>query len=146
MQKLRIPFDYNADLLSDATALHCVDKSLTHQSFADECDINTIIDRFGISGELPQNLNYTSNDEFVEIFDFQSAQNQIIEAEQSFMQLPAKVRYQFQNDAGKFVQFCSDANNVDEMIKLGLAIKYHPKDVDNTTTKNNNINSTNTTE
>ena len=125
--QLILPNVYDADLLSEKTALRCEDKSLTHQSFKEECDINTILDRFGITGELPENLEYSVNTDFAETFDFQSAQNQLIEAKNSFMALPAKVRSRFDNDPGLFVDFCSDPNNVQEMIDLGLAVKVQPK-------------------
>ena len=36
---------FDADALSDVTGLRCDDESLTHQEFAEESDINTIIDR-----------------------------------------------------------------------------------------------------
>ncbi|WNK12740.1 MAG: internal scaffolding protein [Microvirus sp.] len=127
MKHLRLPYEYNADLVSDHSGLACEDKSLTHQSFAEECDINTIIDRFGISGELPQNLNYVDNQNFVEVFDFHTAMNQIVEAEKSFLALPARVRSRFENDPGQYVAFCSDPNNIQEMVELGLAVKLAPQ-------------------
>ncbi|WNK14494.1 MAG: internal scaffolding protein [Microvirus sp.] len=124
---LLLPNAYDADALSEKTALKCDDHSLTHQSFKEECDINTIIDRFGISGELPENLFAPQNEDFIETFDFQSAMNQIIEAEKSFMQLPAKVRTRFNNDPGLYVNFCSNPENIQEMLDLGLAVRRAPE-------------------
>ena len=39
------------------------------------------------------------------------------------MSLDAKVRQKFQNDPEAFLAFATDASNIDEMVKLGLATK-----------------------
>ena len=49
---LRLVDLYDADQLSEETALFCPEESRTRQEFKEESDINTIIDRFGI-GENP---------------------------------------------------------------------------------------------
>jgi hypothetical protein len=36
------------------------------------------------------------------------------------MALPADIRFRFLNDPGRFVDFCSDPANRDEMSKMGL--------------------------
>jgi Chlamydia-phage Chp2 scaffold (Chlamy_scaf) len=46
--------------------------------------------------------------------------NAVIAADAAFMQLPADIRTRFNNDAGAFVDFCSDENNRAEAEKLGL--------------------------
>ena len=46
--------------------------------------------------------------------------NAVIAANNSFAAMPAEIRARFNNDAGAFVDFCADANNRDEAIKLGL--------------------------
>ena len=104
--------------------------SLTVQSERDDADINVIVRRFGLTGQLPQNVGAPLNVEFLEVFDFQSAMNVIRQAEESFMAMPAEVRARFQNDAARFVDFCSDEKNRAEAIKLGLA--FAKEIVDNT--------------
>ena len=52
--------------------------------------------------------------------------NQLNEARDQFMSLPARVRSRFDNDPGQFVNFVSDASNVEEMIALGLAERREP--------------------
>lgn len=49
--------------------------------------------------------------------------NALIAADDSFMELPADLRARFDHNPGKFVDFCSDAKNRDELIKLGLVPK-----------------------
>lgn len=120
---LRVPFVYDADALSEETALRCPEESRTYQEFKEECDINTIIDRFGI-GENPIEAQKWVTD--VDIANapnsYMDVMNQLNEARDQFMSLPARVRSQFDNDPGKFVSFVSDSSNLDEMVRLGLAV------------------------
>lgn len=96
-------------------------EGMTKQSFQEECDINTLVKRFGITGQLPENVRMPQYGDFSDAVDYQSALNAVLAADESFMQLPADVRARFSNDPGKFVDFCSDPKNREEAIKLGLA-------------------------
>lgn len=122
--QVRVIGIYDQEQVSQETALACPEESLTHQEFAEESDINTIIDRFGI-GENPIEIQQWVNN--VDIADapndYQSVMNQLNEARDQFMSLPAKVRSQFDNDPGRFVDFVSDPGNGDELVRLGLASK-----------------------
>lgn len=111
---LRTAYNYDMDSASLETALVCDDETRTQQQFKEECDINTIVERFGITGELPQNVRVPLQEEFLETFDYQTSLNKLIEADEAFMQYPANVRAEFQNDAGKFVEYVSDPNPDDE--------------------------------
>lgn len=99
----------------------------TQQSFKEECDINTIIERFHLSGELPQVLRLPHEGDFTGIFDFQTAANAVRAAQETFNSLPAKIRNRFQNSPQLFVEFCTDEENRDEAIKLGLVNKPAPE-------------------
>lgn len=120
---LRAPYNYDADSASLLVHSDTVGESLTKQSFADECDINRILERFAITGHVPENVRAPSFGDFVDIPSYQDALNAVIEAEHSFMQMPANVRARFGNDAHAFVEFCSDPENLPEMRKLGLAVQ-----------------------
>ena len=119
---LRIVDVYDAERVSDETALVCPDESLTHQEFKDESDINTIIDRFGIGENPIEAQQWVTN---VDIADapnnYQDVMNQLNLARDQFMALPAKVRSQFDNDPARFVDFVSDPSNGEELVRLGLA-------------------------
>lgn len=117
---VRTPFNYDRNAVSKTTGLHCKDPSLTQQQFIEECDINTIVERFHLTGEVPQLTELPSFGNFTGIFDFQSAQNAIRQANEQFMELPAKLRARFHNDPQEFLEFCSDADNRPEAVKLGL--------------------------
>lgn len=125
---LRTEFNYDiaraSELSAQAAGLDFREADgKAHQSFKDECDINTIVRRFGLSGELPSAARAPTYEDFTEVLDFQSAMNAVIAAEESFMLMPADVRARFRNDPGQFVDFCSDSKNRDEAIKLGLVFQ-----------------------
>lgn len=101
--------------------------SKTQQSFKDECDINVIVDRFGITGEMPQVLQLPQYGDFTGIFDFQSAMNAIRQAQETFDSMTAEVRARFDNNPQKFLEYCeSDAirdpnsSRHKEAIELGI--------------------------
>jgi len=123
---LRAFNNYDTDKASLDTALECKDKTLTKQSFKDECDINTIIHRFGLDGQLPTDVRQPQFGDFTGITDFHTAANAIAAANESFDQMPAHVRTRFNNDPGSFVDFCLNPDNKDEAIKLGLVEKPLP--------------------
>lgn len=115
-------FNYDADQASLETGLECKDPSMAQQQFAEEADINTIVNRFGLTGELPTSVRMPTYADFDEAIDYHSAMNVIAAARESFMSMPAQVRARFGNDAGAFVAFCSDESNRAEAEKLGLVV------------------------
>lgn len=119
---IRGAYSYDTDFASNESAISCLDESYTLQSEAEEADINTIVRRFGLTGQVPENVPRPTITDFVDVFDFQSAQNALIAAEKSFMEMPAAVRRRFSNDPHEFVAFCSDERNLPEMRKMGLAV------------------------
>lgn len=131
---LRIVDAYDVDIASDDSALRCEDESLTHQEFREESDINTIIDRFGIGENPIEAHQWVTNIDIANAPDnYQDVMNQLNEARDQFMSLPAKVRSQFDNDPHRFVSFVSDPANGDEMVRLGLAVVQEapgPSDTD----------------
>jgi len=52
--------------------------------------------------------------------DFHTMQTIVVEGEQRFMRLPAKIRSIFQNQAHKMVEFVNNPNNEKRSIELGL--------------------------
>lgn len=119
---LRTAFNYDRDAASNESALECRDPSLTKQEFLKDADINEIVRRFNLTGQLPQGVHPPTFGDFDEVFDFQTAMNAIAVARQSFEAMPAEVRARFLNDPQLFVEFCSDESNLPEMRKMGLAV------------------------
>ena len=120
MSRVKNPITYDRDKNSDFAKLVFVGPSRTQQSFRDECDINNILRKFNVTGQLPLGSVQPQYGDFSGITDYQSALNAVMEAQDSFLALPAKVRARFQNDPALFVEFASDEANKDEMKALGL--------------------------
>lgn len=121
LERVRKPYAEDTDAISAASALYCETPSMAQQQFKEECDINTICERFGITGELPVNGRVATYGDFAQVNDFHSAMQAIRSAEEAFMQLPGLVRERFGQDPQRFVEFCSDSRNIEEIRKLGLA-------------------------
>lgn len=118
---VRDAYDGLQKSISDATGLDCSGSpSLTQQSFADETDINTIMDRFERTGILPE-TGFEARFGDASLFpDFHAAMNMSVQAIESFEALPAKIRARFHNNPAEFLDFFGDANNEAEARTLGL--------------------------
>lgn len=119
---IRSAYNYDRDIASLSSGLICDDESLTQQNFAEEVDINTLVRRFHLSGEMPGDVRPVTYGDFTGVSDFHSAANAIALARESFDRMPAELRRKFNNDPQEFVAFCSDESNLEEMRKLGLAV------------------------
>lgn len=117
---LRTEFNYDMLAASFESGLRCEDPSMAQQQFVEESDINTIVDRFGLNGEVPEVVRMPQYGDFSQVGDFQSAMNAVIAAQKDFMTLPAKVRSRFDNDPQKLLEFVSDDANLAEARALGL--------------------------
>lgn len=95
--------------------------SLTEQSHKDSCDINKIMATYEKSGVVPVMVNQVpSYSDFSQVHDYQTALNMIIEAENAFMTLPAKIRLEFDHDPAKFLAALEDPNQKARLIELGV--------------------------
>jgi len=117
---IRNPYNYPVDLASLASGLVCEDPPRTQQHFKDECDINTIVRRFGLTGQMPDSPVIPHYGDFSEVFDFQTAQNAIAKAREDFMTLPARLRDRFNHDPQQLLRFVEDPYNRKEGEALGL--------------------------
>lgn len=123
---VRSPYNYDRKYASDTAALVCPnDEDMAQQQFKDECDINTIMKRFGITGELPPGREGNYGD-FSEVDDFASAMVAVREAGEAFMELPAKLRKRFNHDPGEFIRFIENNDNRGEAERLGLVAPLPP--------------------
>lgn len=102
--------------------------SRTHQSFKDECNINSIMAKWqktGLVSHLAKNPPTFGN--FDQAIDFQSAQNMVLEAQATFDALSSAVRERMHHDPQEFVDFMDNPENTEEAIKLGLLPEPIPK-------------------
>lgn len=119
----RIPGHYDADAVSAATGLGDFGPSLAIESQKEEADINTIVRRFGLTGELPltARVPFPLDFDCDEILDYRECADRILQAERSFMSLPASVRSNFNNDPIAFADYASDPQNLPKLREWGLA-------------------------
>lgn len=116
MPKFRTRFnvdDFNV------TGLVCETPSMTQQQFKEECDVNSIMDKYRITGTVPTRLNAQYGD-FSEVSDYLSAQNTILSAQEQFDSLPSNIRKEFDNSPAKMLEFIHNPNNRERAIEIGL--------------------------
>lgn len=121
--------DFRANLQSAYIPHDPVDQevggpSMTRQEFSEECDVNALMARYDkVGGVLPppNNMEPLYLDLTALPTDYMSAMNAMIDAENAFMTLPAKVRAEFENNPAAFVNFALDKANLDQLRTWGLA-------------------------
>jgi len=117
----RTGYNHDGDQVSLVTGLACdPDEGRTQQHHAEDADINTIVRRFGLTGELPPARTAPEFGDFTNATDFHTAMNAVKHAEQVFMGYPAELRARFNHDPGALLDFVHDAHNREEAHKLGL--------------------------
>lgn len=119
---MRGAFGYDRDAASDQAALDLRGKypTIVQQAFKADSDINNIVRRFGLTGQMPPPREGGQYGDFSEVTDFQTAMNALLEAQENFEQLPATLRDRFQNDPGRFLEFVQNDDNYEEAQRLGL--------------------------
>ena len=127
-KEIQIPFfrtayNYDLDEASNASAVHFPEPTLCVQSQAEDTDINTIVRRFGLTGELPTGVRAPEYGDFVGTTDYTSALAIIREADEAFYAMPAEVRSRFNNQPAAFLDFLDNPLNRDEALSLGLVFQ-----------------------
>lgn len=93
----------------------------TKQSFKKECDINNIVAFYKKKGVIAHLNPAKPRYGFAPSVDYVDALQLVIDAEQSFNDLPSEVRKRFDNDPAAFLEFVENPENDAELVKLGLA-------------------------
>ncbi|ALS03704.1 VP3 [Gokushovirus WZ-2015a] len=120
MPFVRSAFNYDRREASIESGLACTDETRTQQQFREECDINTIVRRFGLGYEMPQGVRVPMYGDFTHLSDYHEACNAIAEAHENFDLFPAELRARFQNNPGNLIDFMADERNREEAVRLGL--------------------------
>ena len=96
-------------------------ESLTQQHFAHEADVRNIIKQYDKTGLIANvQKGVARYGDYSEVNEYREALDLVNEANGMFAELPAELREMFQNNAGTFLEFASNPENEDKMIKLGL--------------------------
>lgn len=114
----------------DPVDLEFNEPSRTRQEFADECDINVLMEKFEATGVVSHvNQRTAFHMDVTEVPDLQVALDTVRAAQEAFMTLPARARAEFDNDAVRFVAYAQDPENSEQMVKWGLAVYPEPEKV-----------------
>lgn len=92
----------------------------TKQADAKLCDINAMIKRHERAGTSIPPATHLEYGDYTNVGDFQAAMEQLTTAQHLFGELPSAARKRFGNDAGNFLDFVADPDNLAEAIQLGL--------------------------
>lgn len=103
----------------DYPGLICTGKSKVQQHFASDVDINNIMAKAVKTGYLPQTEPGFYGD-FRNIGDYQTTQNKLIQAQEAFDALPARIRSRFKNEPGMLIDFVNNPENKAEAMAIGL--------------------------
>lgn len=108
--------------------------SLTVQSEAASCDIRNIMARYERTGMVDHINSFEGRYEDYRDFpeSYQDALNTVMAGQESFSELPARIRDAFANDPYLFFQAVHDPAQQDRLIQLGVFTKREepPKGVD----------------
>lgn len=92
----------------------------TKQSHKSECDINVIMSRYMATGVIDFVTKHQPHYGDVTALDYQTAMNQIAQAQSMFHELPSAVRNRFENNPAQFLDFVQDPRNAAEAHAMGL--------------------------
>lgn len=112
--------DFDRELAEMVATDFTGEEDMTLQQYKDETDINEILRRFGITGEMSVAERDAYYGDFTVMHDYHTTLETLREAQAKFDALPAKLRERFSNDPGALIDFIRDPANVDEARKLGL--------------------------
>lgn len=119
--KFRAAYGYDAKAASDDAAnIGDYGDSMTIQSQAEDADINVMMKRMRITGQMPENIRLPAYGDFTGISDYRSAIEAVRAADNDFLALPAEVRAKFDNDPQKLLAAVHTPGNEQMLKDLGL--------------------------
>jgi hypothetical protein len=122
----RHQYDDRADAIARAaTDIDNTAPSLTQQSFADDANLQKVLEKWGVTdGALPPyapDLNYFGD--FSDVPEYRDALENTRVANERFNALPAEIRSYFNNNPLTLYKWVNDPENWDEAVELGLLHK-----------------------
>ncbi len=105
-------------------------ESMTDQQYKAESDINEILRRYNCGLGLPPSRGAGRFADVSECGDYASMLDKVLQANKQFEALPSDVRSRFGNSPAMFYEFVSNPSNLEELCKLGLAVRREePKEI-----------------
>lgn len=109
---VRSPYNYDVTAASNATAIAPGGPSLTVQAMAEDNDLNVLLKRFGVVDHFPTETRPPMYGDFSHITDYRSALEALDRAEADFMNFPAYIRAQFDNNPQLMLEFAENPANI----------------------------------
>lgn len=97
--------------------------SMTRESFADELNINTIVDRYARGGQIPLTTADAMYGDVSEVGDYKSALDFVFAAKGQMADLPERARDQLAADPMEYYNLLDAAKNRSDLVDLGLLEK-----------------------
>lgn len=97
-----------------------IGESMTRQEFKKESDINTIVTGLRRGAQLPLPSGTVNYGDFTNVKDYHQSMSKLREAQEGFDRLPSDIREHFRNDPGKLIAAFEDADQVGDLIDMGL--------------------------
>lgn len=95
--------------------------SMTKQSHKDECDIHRILKQYQRTGVMAHiAARQPSFQELPDNFDYQSALDISLKAQEAFGMLPSSLRDRYKNDPGTFLSAISDPREAEYLREMGV--------------------------
>lgn len=95
--------------------------SMTEQAHKAECDIHGILNKHKKTGILSHVAQYKGEySNMIDAPDFHEMQNIIADAKTMFESVPSHIRKEFNNDAGQYLEFMQNPDNVEKIQQYGL--------------------------
>lgn len=98
------------------------------QQFSKDCDVNEIMRKYAVTGELPQPNVAPVYGDFSELGQYYETWNKIASANSAFHGLPKDIRRRFNNDPRELIQFMDNPDNRQAAESLGLINKTDTAD------------------
>ncbi len=95
-------------------------ESMTREAFADELDINKIVERYARGGQLPLTTADARYGDVSEVGDYKSALDFVFAAKGQLSKLPERARDQLAADPEEYWRLLDAAEDRDGLVALGL--------------------------
>lgn len=119
--RCRSSVNFDRRAWADAHGLLCPEPTRTIQSQEADANINNIVRNFGVTGKLPESIRVPQFGDFDSVSDYREAIHAVREAERSFLAMPSALRDELGHDPQRFLEYCADPSNLDNLRKYGLA-------------------------
>lgn len=97
-------------------------ETMTEQAHAKDTDINYILKNYTRTGMIKHAKDHAGYYDDIDGQTYHEMLNTVMEARNTFMEMPSAIRNKFNNDPGQFMDFVQNPDNIDEMVEMGILV------------------------